>query len=401
MQVSSFQDLNQLSAYFHKLDSNSVEDSEENPGLETENYVVHSEGFLDSLRDLEFYGSNITNNPDIDRKKKRVFSITTDTICSIPSTQNSPHPLKLTLKYQSISETQGQPDPQSPTDAKSTPEHNLHDIDVLCVNCYECIPMDAVDLHSDACCRNISILSEIEDDTDLRIRKLQAAMKDRQNLVDSDHLEILIKLQEISYVLLENSLSINLIMSSIEAAVTECLALPNSYGCIIFARRLAILADLKRSDLPKDISFLDDDKLKAYEDELTCQKQELARWKMRNEFLLQLTGITSPQPLLDVASDLDDSDCSIVSYTSIQSELTGPQLTEVIFTQCITENFEEIPDEDQEKLFYSILLKKKFSLPRDHRGRNVSIKEVYDIVNRENIPVIYWDYFLDDLLMNV
>ena len=62
---------------------------------------------------------------------------------------------------------------------------------------------------------------------------------------------------------------------------------------------------------------------------------------------------------------------------------------------------QELQEEDHEKLFYSILLKKKFSLPNDHRGRDLSIREVYEVVKRENIPVIYWDYFLDNLLMNV
>jgi hypothetical protein len=330
MHMNSFQDLNSLSAYFHKLDSNSVEVYEEDEFLDTENFVVESEGLLESLRDVDLCGSNLINKPEIARNKKRVLSITTDTICSIPTSMDTPRPVQLPLKNENIPLTQELQEPKSPLRPTTPVEVAISDIDVLCVNCYECIRMDAVDHHSEKCCRNISPIPEIEDDTDLRITKLQDAMKERQASIEPDKLEILIKLQEVSYALLENSLSTNLIDKAIESAVTDCLNLPNSHACIVFARRLSILADLKYSELPKDLSFLDDEKLKTYEEEIFRQKQELERWKVRNELLIQLAGLTSPQAITDVASDLEGSECSIVSYNSIHSELTGPQFTEVI-----------------------------------------------------------------------
>lgn len=330
MHVSSFQDLNSLSAYFHKLDSNSVEVYEEDECLETENFVVQSEGLLDSLQDVDLYGSNLLSKPEHSRNKKRVLSITTDTICSIPTSMDTPHPVQLPVNYEKIPLIQELQEPKSPLQPKSPVEVSISDIDVLCVNCYECIPMNAVDQHSEKCCKDISAIPEIDDDIDLRITKLQAALKERQASIEPDKLEILIKLQEVSYALLENSLSRNLIAKTIESAITDCLNIPNSHACIVFARRLSILAELKHSELPKDLSFIDDEKLKTYEEELLRQKQELERWKVRNELLIQLAGLTSPQAITSVDSDLEDSDCSIVSYNSVHSELTGPQFTEVI-----------------------------------------------------------------------
>ena len=328
MHVSSFQDLNSLSAYFHKLDGNSVEVYEEDEFLETENFVVESEGLLDSLGDVNLYISN--PKPASARNKKRFLSMTTDTVCSIPTSMDTPKSVQLPLNFEKIPPTQELQEPKSPLQPKTPTEVAISDIDVLCVNCYECIPMDAVDQHSEKCCRNIAATQEIEDDTNLRITKLQAAMKERQASIERDKLEILIKLQEVSYALLENSLSRNLIAKIIEEAITDCLHIRNSHACIVFARRLSILAELKYSELPKDISFLDDEKLKICEEEFSRQKQELERWKVRNELLIELAGLTTPRAITDVASDCGDSDCSIVSYISINSELTGHLFTEVI-----------------------------------------------------------------------
>lgn len=59
---------------------------------------------------------------------------------------------------------------------------------------------------------------------------------------------------------------------------------------------------------------------------------------------------------------------------------------------------QEISEEELEKYFYSRFLRKKYALPRHHKGREISIKEAYEKCNELRIPVSQWDQYIDSLL---
>lgn len=197
-------------------------------------------------------------------------------------------------------------------------DNTIEEVDVLCVNCYECIPIDQVDTHSNLCCKPVAVVPELEDDLDLRIRKLMTAMQERQSSYRGDKVRILLQLQEIAHSVLENSLSLDTILHNLEVIATHSICMLDGYSCTIFARRLAVLAECKSSDLPRDMLRSSTTLFRHYEEEVARQRQELEKWKLRNELLSQLAIRTEPTGYIDIDSDVDgDIDkCSVYSSSS-------------------------------------------------------------------------------------
>lgn len=230
-------------------------------------------------------------------------------ISEVPEPSILEHSLTLKSLQQSFKEAQA--------------NNTIEEVDVLCVNCYECIPIDQVDTHSDLCCKPVAIVPEVEDDVDIRIRKLMTAMQERQASYTGDRVIMLLQLQEITHSVLENSLSLDTILQKLEVIAKNSILMSDGYGCTVFARRLAVLAESKSSDLPQDSLKTGDSLLRQYEEEVVRQRQELEKWKLRNELLSQLAAQTAPTGYRDIDSEVDgDFDkCSIVSGSSGMSEI--------------------------------------------------------------------------------
>lgn len=275
-------------------------------------------------------------------------------------------------------------------------DKTIEDVDVLCVNCYECIPVDQVDTHSNYCCKPVAVVPEPEDDVDLRIRKLMTAMQERQASYTGDRVIMVLQLQEIAHSVLENSLSLDTILHKLEQIAKNSIMMSDGYGLTVFARRLAVLADSKSSDLPSETLKSGDSLLKHYEEEVVRQRQELEKWKLRNELLSQLASSTAPKGFRDIDSDVD-GECdrsSVVSGSSGLSEV----VSDVGDLEAANQMLQEISEEELEKYFYSRFLRKKYALPRHHKGREISIKEAYEKCNELGIGVSQWDKYIDNLL---
>ena len=55
-------------------------------------------------------------------------------------------------------------------------------------------------------------------------------------------------------------------------------------------------------------------------------------------------------------------------------------------------------EEELEKYFYSRFLRKKYALPRHHKGKEISIKDAFDKCKELKIGVSQWDKYIDSLL---
>jgi hypothetical protein len=84
-------------------------------------------------------------------------------------------------------------------------EDIINEIDVLCVNCYECVPADEVDLHSKKCLKPI-IESQDFSPADIRIRKLLKAIASRKIISSGIKYSYYCQLEEYSVAILEQSM---------------------------------------------------------------------------------------------------------------------------------------------------------------------------------------------------
>ena len=80
----------------------------------------------------------------------------------------------------------------------------VNEVDILCVNCYECIPTEEVDSHSRVCTR--PILDSIEPQTDMKIRKMLKAISLRKIRGNPANFRLYSDLEECSIAILESSM---------------------------------------------------------------------------------------------------------------------------------------------------------------------------------------------------
>lgn len=156
-------------------------------------------------------------------------------------------------------------------------EDSIDEIDVLCVNCYECIPASKVDIHSKNCIIPQAAEDSETDEIDSRIIKLQNSMTERINNSYGDKVLILMQLQEIAHVVIDCGLDSYAILDRLDNIANSCNLISESASCAIFARRLANLVELKGQFGPKNDNMTDEEMLKFYEDEAERQQKELDR----------------------------------------------------------------------------------------------------------------------------
>lgn len=87
------------------------------------------------------------------------------------------------------------------------PDEIINEIDILCVNCYECIPIDEVDLHSKRCIKPILDSPELSH-ADIRIRKMLKSISSRKIQTTGIKYELYCNLEECSIAILETSMVI-------------------------------------------------------------------------------------------------------------------------------------------------------------------------------------------------
>lgn len=278
---------------------------------------------------------------------------------------------------------------------------SVEEIDVLCVNCYKCIAMDNVDEHSSTCCKNIASVPEDEEGVNSRIHKLLESMYDRQQVSVGDKVLYLIQLQEIAHCIIESTISLDTILSRLEKIASNSILVSEGYSCAIYARRLAHLAQAKSDELPIE-EHSEDSVLQKYEEEAARQRQELEKWKLRSELLMQLAS-SNTDAITEVRSDLDER-VSVFSLKSCMSSVTELGLDvsgDFADLKSANEMLDDINEEEQERYFYSLFLRKKYKLPRNHKGREMSIKESYEECLSKKVPINIWEKYIDNILDSI
>jgi hypothetical protein len=224
-------------------------------------------------------------------------------------------------------------------------------------------------------------------------------MYDRQQVSVGDKLLYLIQLQEIAHCIIESSISLGTILSRLEKIASNSILVSEGYSCAIFARRLAHLAEVKSDELPLE-EFSEDSVLQKYEEEAARQRQELEKWKLRSELLIQLA---TSDAITEVRSDIDER-ISVFSLKSCISSVTEFGLDvsgDFADLKSANEMLEEINEEEQERYFYSLFLRKKYKLPRNHKGRELSIKESYEECLAKKVPINMWEKYIDNILDSI
>ncbi|CAG9330870.1 unnamed protein product [Blepharisma stoltei] len=264
------------------------------------------------------------------------------------------------------------------------------EVDVLCINCYECIPADSVDSHSSVCFK--PVLEETSNcAVEIRVRKLLNSIRLKKQDAYGDVLLVLIDLEEYAQAILDASICSYTLLDKLDSLVKTCMLMRDGLSCSIFAKRLIHLIELK-GPFESAIKSICADKIKIYEEEMARQRQELERWKLRSEILLELVDAFRPQGVNEIRSDMGSETFTISSVYSKATEYTE-QKEEKQSSHSLTE-------EELEKYFYSICIRKKMSFSKNHPARDIIICHLYDKCKRENIPVALWDDFIDENLQN-
>ncbi|CAG9323535.1 unnamed protein product [Blepharisma stoltei] len=293
------------------------------------------------------------------------------------------------------------PDQSSPIGAKLSSlsrqlsiddSHAEEEIDVLCVNCYECIPSSKVDEHSKTCTIPQEEPESESSQINLRIQKLKKSISGKIEGSYGDKVLILMQLQELACAAYDSSVSSYDILSRLDSIVKSSSSMPDGISCVIFARRLSNLIDLKGHFSPKQYTMNEEEMLKFYEEEAERQKKELERWKLRSELLLQFAGNACPEGFNEVNSDLSSEydNISVISYSTGYSDFPS----DIGRIEEAEQALQAISEEQLEKYFYTICIKKKFELPKNHPGHELEIAKLYETCREDNIPVSKWEEYV-------
>lgn len=266
----------------------------------------------------------------------------------------------------------------------------ISDIDVLCINCYECISVDDVDRHSELCLK-----PTIEDfspsSVEIRLIKLYNTIRSKKIDAYGDVLLVLIELEEYSQAILDCSMNSYDLLDRLDNISKSCMLMREGISCSIIARRLMNLIEVKgpfHSIKREEI----EDKLKLYEEEMARQQKELERWRIRSEILMELIGNLNPKNLLEITSDMGSEAFASNSISSKATEITEQREDD------ITPNI--LTSDELEKYFYSICIRKKMIYPKDHPAKGVIIYLLFQKCKDQNVPVTVWDDFIEENLKN-
>lgn len=156
------------------------------------------------------------------------------------------------------------------------------------------------------------------------------------------------------------------------------------------AKRLSNLLEMKGEFT---VEMDNEDLLKMYQEEAERQKRELEKWKLRSELLLQLAGNPAGQAL-EVDSDVGSERGSVISFSTGFSDFA----TDVGNLEDIEQVLQAISEEELEKHFYSLCVRAKMSLSKNHPGQDVAISELYKLVQLNNVPVSQWRDYISSFL---
>ena len=138
--------------------------------------------------------SQFLNNPSLPNSSTSIPLKTPEDFKNLPLNNLSSIKQSLRLPLSSLSR-----------DLPRNEDSLINEIDILCVNCYECIPPDEVDSHSRVCIKPM-LDSVDQPQTDMKIRKMLKAISHRKQRSSTIKLRLYCDLEECSVAILETSM---------------------------------------------------------------------------------------------------------------------------------------------------------------------------------------------------
>ena len=312
-------------------------------------------------------------------------------------------------------------------------------LDVLCINCYECIKFDEMDLHSVRCVIKLEDFKDnaYDEDYNTRIFKLHESLKNKKEEIENNKDKSLLNfynhLIKIVYQILINNNSLEELDSSISEInkmIKNDIQKGNftqnyKFYFLLFCQRLSQLVYMKLKDMEKlmlqvnqnsskdSIDSLDEynlnnnldeddehikymkEQLTSIENETNKKKNELQQWKKEAKILensLRKPQVQLNEQLSDIASDINSKNENYDMMTTF----TG-QMSDFGENDINEEDFDNFTEDDQKKYFLSIGLGIKFKYSEQIQ-ENISISQLFDIAKSKGIkPQNYHDFLIKEL----
>ena len=312
-------------------------------------------------------------------------------------------------------------------------------LDVLCINCYECIKFNEMDLHSQKCIIKLDYFKDnaYDEDYNTRIFKLHESLKNKKEEIENNKDKSLLtfynRLIKIVYQILINNNS----LEELDSSITEINKMIKNdiqkgnftqnykFYFLLFCQRLSQLVYMKLKDMEKlmlsvnqnsskdSIDSLDEynlnnnldeddehikymkEQLTSIENETNKKKNELQKWKKEAKILensLRKPQIQLNEQLSDIASDINSKNENydmMTTFTGQMSDFGDNDINE--------EDFDNFTEEDQKKYFLSIGLGIKFKYSEQIQ-EDISISQLFDIAKNKGIkPQNYYDFLIKEL----
>ena len=328
-------------------------------------------------------------------------------------------------------------------------------MDVICINCYECVKIEDMDNHSQTCTIPLNDYNDNEYDTDdynTRIFKLHESLKSKQSEITSTNNKALItfytKLLQIIYDILINNNSIEELATSISSIntlmSTDISSIHNndfkSYF-LILSQRISQLVYMKYKDMEKILGITEDDhhrndseyivedededddfnnlmrdlkedendeqvnyvkmQLNNIDSQTKQAKDELEHWKKEAKMLennLRKPGRASyynnnyNEQLSEILSDVNSRNES----ADVMTIFSG-QMSEFGDIDIGEDNAMEMTEDEKKKYFLSIGLAVKFRYA-DQIQDSVSIADLYEKAKQMNVPHTEYQMFITNHL---
>lgn len=313
-------------------------------------------------------------------------------------------------------------------------------MDVLCINCYECVKFGDMDFHSQKCVIGVDEFKENDysEDYNTRIFKLHESLKAKKDEINQTNIPSLInfynKLLQIIYEILLNNNSIEELDLSIEAINKmikndiDTITQNYKFYFLVFSQRISQLVYLKLKDMEKllinqeeakeegnEDDMLDDDynwnyieeenddqvkymkmQLSDLQSQTEQAKKELSLWKKEAKMLesnLRKPNIkNNGERLSEIVSDVN-SKCESID---IMTTFSG-QVSELGDFEYNANEGEQMTEEEQKKYFLSLGLGVKFKYS-DQIKDSVSIADIYEKAKEMHIePPEYQNFLIQEL----
>ncbi|CAG9327167.1 unnamed protein product [Blepharisma stoltei] len=273
------------------------------------------------------------------------------------------------------------------------PWSTVEEIDVLCINCYECVPLSQVNSHSKSCTKakeesKLEVVNINE-----KIKKLLEAINNKISVLAGVKLIFFSKLQELAISAINCSDYPNTIINNIKNLMMAYPDIDETRACEILAYRLSNLVEQKTPFFPERMSLYNENAELKYEIEAESQKKELEKWKLRTNLLLNIGGNPLRESIEEIHSEIDpDEDLFSSSLSTIDAQPDSD-------SEDYDDGDEELDEDQIEKYFYAICLKKKLKSPQSRPSKDISIADLYKKCQKENIEFSQWEDFIDQNLV--